>query len=189
MNNIEHYASLADDGWGQIYYNVIPSIINKFDLKIIAEVGVAFGGHLEKILNTTNIEKAYGIDPYILFETSTDGFSFDQAMYDELFKFTENRLSKFKDKITLLREPSIIGANKIQDNSLDIVFIDAEHTFDGVSNDLKIWSQKVKTNGIISGHDYNHPNFPGVKLAVDQWVKDNNHILNIEDGYVWWVKK
>ena len=72
--DIKKHSDLADITWGSAYYDVIPSIINNFNFKIIAEIGVAFGGHLEKILSTTNIEHAYAIDPYILFDSSTDSF-------------------------------------------------------------------------------------------------------------------
>ena len=40
------------------------------------------------------------------------------------------------------------------DNSLDFVFIDANHTFEYVVNDIAEWSKKVRPGGIISGHDF-----------------------------------
>lgn len=192
--DIKKHADLADIMWGSDYYDVIPTIINNFNLKIIAEVGVAFGGHLEKILSTTNIEQAYAIDPYILFDSSTDSFAYqganyNQQDYDELFLFTKERLENINKKITFFRDTSINASIKIKDDYLDIVFIDAEHTFDALKKDLKIWESKVKTGGIISGHDYNHGNFPDVKKVIDAWVIEKNYELNVERGYVWWVIK
>ena len=49
---------------------------------------------------------------------------------------------------------------------------------------MEIWECKVKTGGIISGHDYNHGNFPDVKKVIDAWVSEKNYELNIEKGYV-----
>lgn len=46
---IEEHAHEADKGWGEIYYGIISNIIRKNKSKVIAEVGVAFGGHLEDI--------------------------------------------------------------------------------------------------------------------------------------------
>ena len=192
--DIKKHSDLADITWGSAYYDVIPSIINNFNFKIIAEVGVAFGGHLEKILSTTNIEQAYAIDPYILFDSSTDSFAYqgvnyNQQDYDELFLFTKERLENINKKITFFRDTSINASIKIKDDYLDIVFIDAEHTFDALKKDLEIWESKVKTGGIISGHDYNHGNFPDVKKVIDAWVIEKNYELNVERGYVWWVIK
>jgi hypothetical protein len=192
--DIKKHADLADIMWGSDYYDVIPSIINNFNLKIVAEVGVAFGGHLEKILSTTNIEEVYAIDPYILFDSSTDSFSYqgvkyNQQDYDELFLFTKERLENINKKVTFFRDTSINASIKIKDDYLDIVFIDAEHTFEALKKDLEIWECKVKTGGIISGHDYNHGNFPDVKKVIDAWVSEKNYELNIEKGYVWWVIK
>lgn len=190
---INKHADLADKCWGDTYYSIVPSLINRFNYKIFAEIGVAFGGHLERILQTTKIEKAYGIDPYKLFDSSTDSFfwegrPYDQNDYDNLFRYTNDRLSKFTN-VELIRKSSEESANIFGNGSIDIVFIDGEHTYSGVTNDINIWENKVKSDGIISGHDYNHPNFPDVKKVVDKWASQNKYSLNIENGYVWWVKK
>jgi predicted O-methyltransferase YrrM len=41
-----------------------------------------------------------------------------------------------------------------EDESIDFLFIDADHSFEAVKKDLKLWYPKVKTGGIIAGHDY-----------------------------------
>lgn len=62
------------------------------------------------------------------------------------------------------RMDSTEAANLYQDKSLDFVFIDACHTTDCVTTDLKAWFPKVKLKGVLAGHDYT---LPGVKKAVD----------------------
>jgi len=57
-------------------------------------------------------------------------------------------------------------ADKVQDGSLDFVFVDADHSFHGVCRDIRAWLPKVKLGGFIGGHDYGDPNFPGVEGAV-----------------------
>ena len=192
--DIKQHSKEADLGWGSQYYHVIPSIIDKYNLKIIAEIGVAFGGHLEKIMSETDIEKAHAIDPYFLYESSTDSFAYQgiryaQSDYDDLFTFSSERLKKFGNRVDFLRESSTDASKKIDDNYLDLVFIDAEHTYDSLKKDIETWSPKVKNGGIISGHDYGHGNFPDVKRLVDEWCEDKNYELNLGDGYVWWVIK
>jgi predicted O-methyltransferase YrrM len=192
--DIISHSEAADKAWGSLYYHVIPSLIKKFELKKIAEVGVAFGGHLENILKNTELEKAYAIDPYILFESSTDSFSYAQENYkqkdyDNLFFFVVERFRKYEKRVEIMRETSLNAAEKIEDEFLDIVFIDAEHTYKGVREDISLWENKVRSGGVISGHDYDHPNFPEVKIAVDEWCSKGDYLLNLENGYVWWVTK
>ena len=57
---------------------------------------------------------------------------------------------------------------EIEDNSLDMVYIDAKHDYQTVERDLKSWDKKVKPGGFICGHDYN-PEWPGVVRAVDEF--------------------
>jgi len=62
---------------------------------------------------------------------------------------------------------SLFFAKYFEPRTLDIVFIDGDHEYEGVSNDIEAWLPKVKNGGIIAGHDYDTP-FPGVMKAVDE---------------------
>ena len=65
--NIGSHSVEADQGWGSMYYDVIPSIIEKFSFDNFVEIGVAFAGHLDSVLQNTNIKKAYGSKKKIVF--------------------------------------------------------------------------------------------------------------------------
>lgn len=148
---------------------------------------------MEEILENTNIELAYAIDSYRLLPTTTDNFMssedvyFNQNDYDRLFDFTKKRLSKYGDRSFFIRESSQEALKYVKDGELDLVFIDAEHTYDAVKLDIKTWCLKLKKSGILAGHDYDHPNFSGVKKAVDEFLGNINIKVNIENGYVWWA--
>lgn len=64
------------------------------------------------------------------------------------------------------------ASQKFDDESLDFVFIDADHQYDSVLNDIKVWLPKIRVGGIIAGHDYNDyeeiNSYPGVRKAVDE---------------------
>jgi hypothetical protein len=194
MRNIAELHSLqADKSWGNLYYHVIPEIINRNKLKRGIELGVAFGGHAEFILKNTGIEKLYGVDYYHKMEGSTDNFYWDGIEYSEndyanLYNFTTNRLSVFKDRFEMIREKTD-KSHLLVNEELDFIFIDALHTYDGVLSDLKNWYGKIKEGGIISGHDYNHPNFPGVTRAVDEFCYSLNKKMTVCDGHVWYFVK
>ena len=57
------------------------------------------------------------------------------------------------------------AANLVEDNSLDFVFVDADHSTDAVRNDIMAWAPKVKDSGWIIGHDIN---WPTVKVVADE---------------------
>ena len=67
----------------------------------------------------------------------------------------------------IVRGDSAQTAEKVADGTLDFVFIDADHSYEGVCRDIQAWLPKVKSGGWIGGHDYGDPAFPGVERAVD----------------------
>lgn len=48
---------------------------------------------------------------------------------------------------------------------IDFLYIDADHSHDGVLADLRAWVPHVRPGGVIAGDDYGHPHFPGVATA------------------------
>ena len=55
-----------------------------------------------------------------------------------------------------------------KDNSLDFIFIDADHRYEAVTKDLQNWFPKLKTDGIIAGHDWP---WDSVRNAVTDFFK------------------
>ena len=68
----------------------------------------------------------------------------------------------------------------IFEHKADLIFIDADHREEEVRADILKWLPYVRKNGIMAFHDYDHPNYPGVKLAVDELMADQEEILLIE---------
>ena len=71
-------------------------------------------------------------------------------------------------------------ASLLEDNSVDFIYIDGNHSYSSVMEDLKIWSKKVKTNGIISGHDFN---CPSVNRALYEYF--NNPPISVYTDGSW----
>ena len=74
------------------------------------------------------------------------------------------------ERSVLIDKPSVEAVNQFEDASLDFVFIDATHTYESVSQDIRLWWPKVRPQGLFSGHDYR---WSGVKLAVDEFTLNN----------------
>jgi len=80
----------------------------------------------------------------------------------------------------LIVDDSVAAAAKIADASLDFIFIDGDHSYEGVQRDLLAWMPKVKPGGWLMGHDYGNKPDGGVKRAVDELgmlvEKDSDHV-------------
>jgi hypothetical protein len=78
---------------------------------------------------------------------------------------------------TIIRKTSFDAAKDFSDESLDFVYIDGAHDFKNVTDDINIWSKKVRKGGVISGHDYiavdRKRDVIEVKQAVDAYVSAN----------------
>ncbi len=185
--SLQEFQERHEGGW-KAGYGILPSLIRKFDLRIGAEIGVAFGGHSEAILANSEISRLYGVDSYLHRPGYDDPMNLPQPQFDELFKNTGARLSKYGDRFIQVRKDSVEAA-KLVPEVLDFVFLDADHSYNGVWQDILAWYSNIRSDGLISGHDYGHPAFPGVKQAVDQYFRRIGSTVNISDGGVWWVQK
>ena len=178
---------LHEPSWQSSYVH-LPALVNRFGLKIGVEVGVAFGGHCESILEGTGVELLYGVDPYRHRRDYDDPMNLPQAAFDTLHQRTLDRLARFGGRYRHIREMSD-GAIPQIDGLVDFVYIDAEHSYEGVKRDLGVWFGKVREGGIFSGHDYEHPQFPGVKKAVDEFFGRLGWQVTHAGDDVWWVVK
>ena len=88
-----------------------------------------------------------------------------------MVKNIKHHLSEHNDNYIWHRQPSIsITNDQIPDESLDLVFIDADHSYNAVSNDLPFWWKKVKKGGWLLGDDYNSCH-PGTTKAVNEFAQ------------------
>lgn len=79
------------------------------------------------------------------------------------------------DHIQIFNGESVASSKAIPDASLDLIFIDADHTYKSVRADLRAWLPKLKLNGWIGGHDYGQP---GVRQAVNEQFRLPPRVLN-----------
>jgi predicted O-methyltransferase YrrM len=89
-------------------------------------------------------------------------------IHHSLYETYLKNIDPIKDFITTIRGSSWEMHKEFKENSIDFLFIDGDHTYEGVKKDLSLWFPKVKKGGIISGHDYTEPTC-GVKMAVDEF--------------------
>lgn len=85
----------------------------------------------------------------------------DNRLYEVFLKNMEPVNGIFKP----IRKNSVEASRDYQDRTLDLVFIDADHEYESVCADIQAWKPKIKSRGIISGHDWHHP---PIKRAVHE---------------------
>lgn len=169
-----------EKGWAGLYYGVVSKVINENGFKRCAEIGIGYGQHALEILKNTKVETLYLVDPLKFYEG--DDFPKDVlkhiGSFDSLASSIKDTLKPYEDRYTWFRQSSTsISNSQIPDESLDLVFIDADHSYAAVSADLCFWWNKVKSGGFILGDDYASCH-PGTKKAVDDFVKERE--LKIE---------
>ena len=104
----------------------------------------------------------------MVYETRLGG---DQAHRDRCFQVSQELLNGFN--VEFIRETSMSAVKLFQDRSLDFVYIDGDHRYDFIRDDLAGWSKKVRSGGILSGHDYYKYGLDVVR-AVHEYVKENH---------------
>jgi hypothetical protein len=78
----------------------------------------------------------------------------EQDIMDTKFERVQQKLtSKFGDRVEMLRTLSVEAAKQFEDNSLDFVYIDGNHMYYAVMEDLTVWFPKIKAGGILAGDD------------------------------------
>ena len=117
-----------------------------------AEIGVAEGIYAQALLEAGDPRlHLYAIDAYQAYEGY---FDFErQRNIDSLRALASARLSPYENH-TIIPEFSLDAAKRFGPESLDFVYIDANHAFQYVVDDICTWSSRVRPGGIVSGHDF-----------------------------------
>lgn len=91
----------------------------------------------------------------------------------------------------IVRARSDEAAQFISDGSLDFVFIDADHSYEGCKRDIELWWPKVRAGGVVSGHDYENTEWPdfGVKKAVDEVAASVGQSVDRGEDYTWFLTR
>lgn len=141
----------------------------------IAELGVFKGEFSEIILNKTQPSELFLVDifPPEICSGDKDG---NNIVYANLETYYDTLIKKYKrsKRVKVVKSTTTEFLKSIDDEYLDAVYIDADHSYDAIKNDLELSFKKVKTGGMIMGHDYTASMFPGVVKAVDEFCSSNN---------------
>jgi hypothetical protein len=93
----------------------------------------------------------------------------------QIYSDAIENIKGYEDRAIMIRASSEVGSEMFANESLDFVYIDANHAYDYVKQDIELWWPKVKKKGWICGHDY-------IKL---DWYNDPNFLPNGKDKHIW----
>lgn len=148
------------------------------------EVGVQSGDFANLILNTWDNLKIYiGIDSWVPWSDSLypDIANVNNTVQEENFHYSIDRLSEFESKVAIFRLDSLVASQLIDNESIDVIYLDAIHHYTSVKSDIIHWWPKVKPCGILAGHDYlldvYGPTIFTVKPAVEEFARNNNLVI------------
>lgn len=168
----------------------------------VVEVGVYEGDLSQQIAEYCPQAKIYLVDPWRFFPAGyVDPCNRDQDAFDQIFKSVCARMAGYQTtdlyedhRVIIIRNTSVAAA-EIVPNQLDIVYLDGNHSFDGITEDIATWYPKVKPGGILAGHDYVHNpdrSVNGVIPAVDKLVAQHQlKLVRMDQKYdcSWAVRK
>ncbi len=154
--------------------------------KFGVELGVAGGRFTEHLLATFPTLHMVAVDQWQA-QAPQDraGFETYEAWdFKRLEREFAERTQPYRERLTVLRCDTAEAAALVQ-RDFDFVFIDAEHTYEGVRDDIAAWAPKIVAGGLLSGHDY-CAKFPGVKQAVDEFAQGREIVRGKND--VWMIR-
>lgn len=151
----------------------------------IAEVGVALGGFTYPILDTCRPEKFYAIDIYTL-HTLPELWSrptteiFGELTHEDFYRKEFSRQLE-SGQMEILAGDSVDCLNRLPDQHLDMVYVDAHHTYEAVKRELEVIKRKIKDDGVIILNDYTFLENVGSK--AEYGVIQAAHEFMIEEGW------
>lgn len=151
--------------------NDLPGFFKGLGFTTGVEVGV-FLGRYTKVLARSGL-RIYGVDPWSVFvDYPYYGKEDNQEREDKRYEEAKTRLAPYPN-CTIIRKTSMDAVKDFENDSIDFVYIDGNHSFKYVAEDICEWIKRVKPGGFVCGHDYiyaNPANFH-VHYVVDSYVE------------------
>ncbi len=95
-------------------------------------------------------------------------------------------------RFNIIKSDTVEAARMFDDGSVDLVFVDADHSYEGVKRDIAAWIPKVRRGGWIGGHDYGNPDerfdFSGVDIAVNEFWRNFGKQVEFDANFTWWCR-
>jgi predicted O-methyltransferase YrrM len=143
-------------GWQPLY----AEMVRRYPGGTFVELG-SWKGRSTAFLGVEIINADTGIRAYAVDVWSDDISGGAKKTMDEqgltgntLYDLFIENVAPVSSVITPMRMTTVQAASQFADGSVDFVFVDADHSYEGCKQDIHAWLPKVKHGGILAGHDY-----------------------------------
>ena len=133
-----------------------------------AEIGVYSGEYTEVLCRAIPGSKIFGVDAWEKYKGYFD-VKGKQERYDRIYEQAKARLAPYDCR--LIKKWSMDAVKDFADESLDFVYLDGNHDFSHVTEDIHAWEKKIKKGGIVSGHDFLRSNSSSLTIHVEDVVR------------------
>jgi hypothetical protein len=121
----------------------------------VAEVGVYRGQFAARMLDDCpGIETYYMVDPWRNLDDWNKPANKSDAVFEGFYRESMERTSAHEDKRVVLRGTTTEVVDQVPDGSLDLAYIDGDHTLRGITVDLIAWWPKIRAGGRLGGDDF-----------------------------------
>ena len=150
MTTLEHIIDKYDLPNSQVIIDIpqagrndLASLLHELDFRSGVEIGVQRGIFSEIICQRNPQMRVYGVDAW----ARPNGASMRQK--------AQKRMGVYP-QYSIIDGWSVTAAKQFTDQSLDFVYIDADHSYESCLADINAWHPKIRVGGILSGHDYHN---------------------------------
>ena len=150
--------------------SLLNELVPSVERGVVAELGVNCGDFSCRIIETLNPSKLHLVDVWN-----------SERYHDGLFKSVTTRFERLisEERVEIHRKLSVDASKDFSDNYFDLVYIDTDHTYSTTKRELLKYASKIKSKGVIAGHDYSMGNWIrsyryGVIEAVHEFCVENN---------------
>lgn len=175
-----------------------PALLAEKGYRIGAEIGVQGGDHAVHLLTNWS-GSLYLVDAWKHYaaERYADMGNVSDEAHEIHYRRCMDQIAEFGPRAVVKRMFSHEAVNDFEDESLDFVFLDANHTYPYVLRDQEIWYPKIRPHGMMSGHDFTvdapprEGNVFGVKPAVLDFMEGKADVLYVakEEWPTWYFFK
>ena len=144
------------------------------------EIGSYMGESTMLFASSQIFDKIYTIEPHEGHEIFNENHGYSWELVKQQFEIN----TRYFDNISLISDYSYNVVDTFEDNSIDFIYIDANHLYESVKQDLTLYYPKVKPGGYIGGHDY-QKDWPGVVTAIHEIIGYPEKVF--DDGS--WIKQ
>lgn len=155
--------------------SIVPFLKEQGNNLIGVEIGCDKAKSTRYLANQSpNIRKLYAVDPWSAYDDGVSKVTQEEQNFRYNIAMDYTRKLQAQDRVELIRKTSCQALDFFEDNSLDFVFIDGDHSYEAAYFDIYSWYTKVKPGGIVSGHDYRVKD-TAVRAAVAKFCTEKGY--------------